>query len=528
MSRRSERSISVQVPPHLAPLQEGDPRTVGPYLLIGRAGSGRRGPVYAGVDPRSGENSVVAIRVLSTTVVATPQSRSLLAERLRAISDIDSRCDVPPVAFDVDTDQPWVATRFVPGTPLGQYIRQRGPLREGMLIAAAAGLAEGLSMMHRANVAHGDLTPNNILLSEQGPRILDCALPGDAKSESLAAGWRAPEQHRGEAPTTAADVFAWGAVLAFSATGRLPFGEGEPHQITERVLSEEPDLEGVPDRLFPLLERALAKDPADRPTVRELIGATIAAWEASSSERSTEPGTAVTKMLTREWNGIVDPVWLPRMIEVDRASERSLARVPMVVLGTAVAVVLIGGGSWALSLNSADEDDAAAEESSAAAEQEPDEPEPEVRTVRFGGVPQPNPDEGPWVFSEVERDEDAPELAPETPAANEAELRSWNEQWRDVSDPDDLPAADIADDVVVNCAQYCLTPGQVHTDEDGRGTFTGTEEHELGAADFVDYLGWGAPMVAEITLEEPSAEDEPPVIVEITELYLPTPDSPQE
>ncbi|TDQ45380.1 serine/threonine-protein kinase [Actinorugispora endophytica] len=323
MSRRSERTISVLVPPDLTPTASEDPRQIGPYALVGRLGSGRTGTVYAAVHPTVEPDVLLAVKTLPPSHATDPASRALLDARLRALSGVDGRCYVPPVAFDAQAATPWLAMRYAPGTQLSRYARKRGPMSPGRLIALAAGLGECLSTLHALDLAHGDLKPGNILLSSSGPRVLDCVLPGDPDVVRRSAAWTAPERHRGAPPGEASDVFAWGAVLAFAATGRLPFGEGEPESLAQRVGTAEPDLDGVPDEMRPLLESALAKDPEQRPGVRDVVRGSIALWEEGLGTVGTEagPGSGVTRLLHREWQGIVEPALLPRVVHLDERAK---------------------------------------------------------------------------------------------------------------------------------------------------------------------------------------------------------------
>ena len=332
MSRRSERTISVLVPPDLAPTAPEDPRSIGPYVLVGRLGATEAGHVYAAVHPDVEPEVLLAVKVVPPSRVADEAARARLEQRLRALGAVDGRCYVPPVAFDVHGTPAWLAMRYSPGTPLEQYTDQRGPMSLGRLTALAAGLAEGLSALHSLDLAHGGLTPGSVLLSSAGPRLLDCALSGEAAAPPGAASWLSPERLRGGEPTPACDVFAWGAVLAFAGTGRPPFGTGTPEEIAERIESQQPDLDGLADEIRPLLESALSADPEQRPDTRDLVRSAIDLWESSLGSVGSEagPGSGVTRVLNREWQGIVEPALLPRVVHVDgRAKGRKSGRLSL-------------------------------------------------------------------------------------------------------------------------------------------------------------------------------------------------------
>jgi hypothetical protein len=85
----------------------------------------------------------------------------------------------------------------------------------------------------------------------------------------------APEQHEGKKATAAADVFAWGGVIAFAGTGRLPFGLGSEASVAYRVVYAQPDLDGLDERLRGLVGAAMAKDPGVRPGATDLLGALV-------------------------------------------------------------------------------------------------------------------------------------------------------------------------------------------------------------------------------------------------------------
>jgi hypothetical protein len=81
----------------------------------------------------------------------------------------------------------------------------------------------------------------------------------------------APEQVMGERITAAVDIFAWGSVMVFAATGISPFGQDTIPAVINRILNQEPDLSRMPDELRDLVRECLAKDPAHRPTARDLL-----------------------------------------------------------------------------------------------------------------------------------------------------------------------------------------------------------------------------------------------------------------
>jgi Protein kinase domain len=190
----------------------------------------------------------------------------------------------PVVDADPDGQLPWLATAYVPGPSLTDAVAERGPLPPGVVLTLAAGLAEALVAIHAAGLVHRDLKPSNVLLAQDGPRVIDFGISRAADASVLtqtgaimgSPGYLSPEQAEGRQVGPPGDVFSLGAVLAFAASGAGPFGTGPAVAIAFRVVNAAPNLSGVPERLRPLIERCLVKDPAARPSPGELLASLTA------------------------------------------------------------------------------------------------------------------------------------------------------------------------------------------------------------------------------------------------------------
>lgn len=256
-------------------LRREDPRVVGSFRLHRRLGAGGMGVVYLGSD-RKGQR--VALKVIRPDLAEDQEFRSRFAREVSAARRIRGGCTARLVAADLEADRPWFATQYVPGPSLHDKVAEEGALPAAEVAAIGAALSEGLVAVHEAGVVHRDLKPSNILLSPKGPRIIDFGIAWATGSSTLthvgtavgSPGFLAPEQVRGAAVTPATDVFSLGATLAYASTGDSPFGHGSSEVMLYRVVHEEPQLDGVPDALAPLLRACLAKNPEDRPTTLQL------------------------------------------------------------------------------------------------------------------------------------------------------------------------------------------------------------------------------------------------------------------
>jgi hypothetical protein len=257
-------------------LQPSDPRLIGPYRLIGRLGAGGMGRVFLGV---SAAGRPVAVKIIHAELAADPEFRARFGVEVAAARKVSGLFTALVVDADVDAQVPWLATAYVSGPSLSEAVRDRGPLSAASLLALAAGLAKSLSAIHAAGVIHGDLKPSNVLLALDGPRVIDFGISQAAEAAPLARSglvvgtpsFMSPEQAAGQAVGPRSDVFSLGAVLAFAATGRKPFGSGQAAAVLERVVRGAPGLQGAPPEVLPLIERCLAKDPAGRPAADALL-----------------------------------------------------------------------------------------------------------------------------------------------------------------------------------------------------------------------------------------------------------------
>ncbi|MFI0450210.1 serine/threonine protein kinase [Actinomadura sp. 6N118] len=285
----------------LRALRAGDPERIGPYRLLARLGTGGMGQVYLG---RSQGRRLVAVKVVHPHFADNAAFRRRFAKEVVAARRIGGFYTAQVVDADTDADPPWLVTEYIAGPSLQDAIDENGPLPEVAVAALGAGLAEGLGAVHDQNVIHRDLKPGNVLLAQDGPRIIDFGIARamDAPSQSVSMvlvgtpGYMSPEQYVGGDIGTSSDVFCLAAVLAFAATGRHPFGEGPADALGYRVRHEDPDLTGVPGSLLSLVAAGLEKDPDDRPEVGEFLDrcSALAAGEVMSL-----PDTVTTMIATR-------------------------------------------------------------------------------------------------------------------------------------------------------------------------------------------------------------------------------------
>jgi eukaryotic-like serine/threonine-protein kinase len=260
----------------LQELQRGDPRSIGPYQLVGQLGSGGMGRVFMG---RSMGGRLVAVKVIRSDLAADPDFRVRFRREVAAARRVSGLYTAMVVDADVDAEQPWLATAYVAGPSLAEAIHDHGPLPPTSALALAAGLAESLVAIHKAGVVHRDLKPSNVLLAEDGPRLIDFGISRAAETTSVtragfvigSPGFMSPEQAKGGEVGPPSDMFSLGAVLAFASTGEAPFGSGSTAALVFRVVFEPPQLDAVPDQVRPLVERCLAKDPSQRPSASELL-----------------------------------------------------------------------------------------------------------------------------------------------------------------------------------------------------------------------------------------------------------------
>jgi serine/threonine protein kinase len=302
------------------PALESLPRKIGPYRVLEKIGEGGMGVVYLATDA---QNRQVAVKVLGPAVAADPDARLRLAREVETMRRVRSRHVAQVLDADVHGPSPYIVTRYVPGPSLDEAVRQRGPLRGQALLQLAGGLAEALAAIHSTGVVHRDLKPGNVLLDAGQPVVIDFGiahLPDTTRLTKTGLvmgtpGYLSPEVIEGRPASGATDVHAWGATVAYAATGRPPYGTGDFQTVFFRIIEGRAELSGVPPQLLPLVTAALSADPPSRPTARSLVSLCAAAGGNGATLTLPDGGWATPG---GGWAAPA-PMQPPRMPPYDRA-----------------------------------------------------------------------------------------------------------------------------------------------------------------------------------------------------------------
>lgn len=261
----------------MKPLNPDEPRQVGRYRLVAALGEGGMGRVLLGVSP---DGRLVAVKQVHPGFAHDYGFRSRFRREVQASRMVSGAYTAAVMDADPDAETPWLASVFVAGPSLKEAIDAAGPLPPRSVRTLAVGLASALGEIHRVGLVHRDLKPSNVLLTDDGPRVIDFGIARAAEGAADithtgaiigSPGFMSPEQANGLPVTPASDVFSLGSLLAMAATGHAPFGGTSTPQVLYNVVHGSPDLTSLDPDSRRLIEPCLAKDRRQRPTPAQIL-----------------------------------------------------------------------------------------------------------------------------------------------------------------------------------------------------------------------------------------------------------------
>jgi len=261
------------------------PAGAGPAGMAAAAGVGSAGlaQTAATIGPNGieGDLRLVAIKMIRADLARLPEFRERFLREADVARRVARFCTAEVVeVVDPPDGPPYLVTEYIDGLTLTHAVLAGGPLRTGDLERLAVSVAAALTAIHGAGLVHRDLKPSNVILSSLGPRVIDFGIARATDAHGVLSqdiqrigtpAFMAPEQADGRPVTAAADIFAWGGLVTYASSGVLPFGDGPTPVQLYRVVHLEPNLDGLSPSLRPIVEHAMSKDPARRPTAQELF-----------------------------------------------------------------------------------------------------------------------------------------------------------------------------------------------------------------------------------------------------------------
>ncbi len=301
----------------------------GQYELVRELGRGGMGVVYLARELRLERQ--VALKVLPPDLARTPELRERFVREARTAAQLAHPNIVPIYRADDLGGFAFFAMGFVEGETLAERIRARGRLSPAETVRVLREVAWALAYAHARGVVHRDVKPENVLVEQATGRVLvtDFGIARDGRASPLtqegnvlgSVHYMSPEQATGEPLDGRSDLYALGVIGFLALTGTLPFTAEAPGAVlvahatkpAPRVRERAPD---VPEPLARVIDRCLAKAPADRYATGEALADALGA--ALGGEATPPGGLAPETVLTPEQ---AEALWLrAAQLQLDAAT----------------------------------------------------------------------------------------------------------------------------------------------------------------------------------------------------------------
>lgn len=275
-----------------------NPKRIGKYEIQEFLGGGMS-HVYKAHDTVIGRT--VAIKILTQSAVADPESKARFLREAQMAGKMAHENIMSVYDFGEDEGQPFMVMEFLRGEDLRSAIKNShtGDLHHRLQIALQA--AKALEYIHQQKIIHRDIKPENIHINASGMvKLMDF---GVAKTNELnltrpgftmgTPYYMAPEQVIGREVTARADIYSFGMLLFELLTGTKAVAGETVEQLFYKILNEPVDLEplrkaGIPEPICTLVERCIAKNPADRPQSMRAVQSEIeSALEPEKKQRAS-------------------------------------------------------------------------------------------------------------------------------------------------------------------------------------------------------------------------------------------------
>ena len=282
-----------------------DPARIGPFRLVARLGRGGMGRVYLGRDESSGRHA--AVKTIHGELAADPEFRTRFTQEVNAALRVRDEYIAEVVLADPAAAVPWLATAYVPGISVEDAVRKYGPMPAESVRVLGVCVARAVAAIHAVGLVHRDLKPGNVLLTAQGPKVIDFGIARGVGDEGLTktgmvAGsppYMAPEQLVTGEFGPASDVFSLGSILHYAATTAGPYGRGGAQELYARALAVGPVVSpDLPEELAGPIARALAREPAARPSAAE-FGTSLEIEPGEKPAPGWLPGNVTQEILTQ-------------------------------------------------------------------------------------------------------------------------------------------------------------------------------------------------------------------------------------
>ena len=291
-------------------------RTVAQYEIVARLGGGGMGVVYRAIDRKLGRPVALKFLPQQWSHDEGAKQRFLREAQAASATDHPNICTIHDIAT-ADDGQLFIVMAHYAGETLKRRL-EAGPLPIDQALDIATQVADGLARAHAQGIVHRDIKPGNLILTEDGVRIVDFglatfvdALQLTAEGSTLGtAAYMSPEQVRGEEVDARTDVWAVGVVLYQMLVGHTPFRGAYAEAIGYAIRNDPPpplraERPEIPEDIEQLVFRALHKDPAIRfPTGRELARALrqVRGLTVPMDLRTMPvPAPAVSEVPVRRW-----------------------------------------------------------------------------------------------------------------------------------------------------------------------------------------------------------------------------------